>query len=607
MKTNYIAEPPPEYEFMRRYPPLHRDTAAKKSSLSPHRIPYIHLYRKAAGKNLLHADERVYPAYWIHEPSALTLAKKQYELMVDEGLCEDDAYRIALTYVDDIENASYEELKEFRAKLEKNNSLEAFVSAPELVQRINYFKLLVNQSTSYDDLDLAIQGEIDHFIQTKILKWNEVERERRMRDPMFAINFEKVRTIILEDFEQSDDECMIENTVEKLPMLTQMANFSTKERFCYQDYAFHFENIKQCILNETCSDLDIKEMDAWCRNTLVMNIFGRKLEDSKEYEDHVEDIKLNFFPFLKCRRTTLTNETLNLENNVNYQGTENISDFKIPGVATFRCILFRNGIGYQSDEEGKLYVRRFYRIPALLWPFHQKYGNVGLRKKSKEFFPLLSSRNRHVEWKESLRNITLSKNSDNASKETTSLHEEIQKLDISKTDRVDEICDSSTLLGLLNGINANSVRNRDFRSDQKVRKCDVDEGLKERSSENSSSLERWNELQVFTEKKLEMPRTLLQIERENWFRQAEYFSSEDASDENEFLSISGSRVDHQLMTRAELSMKYEEKEASRRNSEWSSRLLPWEKEAYEKHGEGNIEGNPGQDYFDIKLSLPMLD
>jgi hypothetical protein len=30
-------------------------------------------------------------------------------------------------------------------------------------------------------MDYADQGDIDFFIQTKILKWKEVERERRMK------------------------------------------------------------------------------------------------------------------------------------------------------------------------------------------------------------------------------------------------------------------------------------------------------------------------------------------------------------------------------------------------------------------------------------------
>ena len=220
MKTNYVAEPPPEYEFMRRYPPLHRDTATKKTPLRAHRIPYIRLYRKAVGKKILYADERVYPAYWMHEPSALTLAKKQYQLMVDDNLSEEDAYEIALDYIDDAENASYEELKEFRAKLEKKNSIVPFVSDPELVHRINYFKVVVMQHSSFDEIELAMQGEIDHFIQTKILKWNEVERERRMRDPMFAINFEKLRNSIL-DFNQNNERTRSKESIGTIPVVPE--------------------------------------------------------------------------------------------------------------------------------------------------------------------------------------------------------------------------------------------------------------------------------------------------------------------------------------------------------------------------------------------------
>lgn len=145
MKTNYISETPPEYEFMRRFPPLHRDTATKKVSVKPHRIPYIHLYKKAVGRNPLHADEKVYPAYWMYEPSALILARKQYQLMQDEDLNENDAYRIALMYLDDVENSAYVNLKELRANLEEKKSVDSFVSDPVLVRKINYFKFLMNE------------------------------------------------------------------------------------------------------------------------------------------------------------------------------------------------------------------------------------------------------------------------------------------------------------------------------------------------------------------------------------------------------------------------------------------------------------------------------
>jgi hypothetical protein len=210
-----------------------------------------------------------------------------------------------------------------------------------------------------------------------------------------------------------------------------------------------------------------------------------------------------------------------------------------------------------------------------------------------------------------LRDVTFDKNFDNISKETTNLHREIQKLDLSKTDRAGEICDPSILHGLVRGsgpIHAHSKKNGDFGNDQTVTKFNVNKDIEEKGSEifHSNCLKRTKVSQSSTEKAFEMPRTSLQIERDIWFRQAEHFSREDASDESDLLSISGSRVDQQMMTRAELSMMYEKKEASRRNAEWSSRLLPWEKQAYKELGEPNIKRSY-EDYFDFKLSLPTLN
>jgi hypothetical protein len=48
----------------------------------------------------------------------------------------------------------------------------------------------------YEDLELADQGELDFFIQTKILKWTEVQRERRMKDVIFYSEFHKLREIL---------------------------------------------------------------------------------------------------------------------------------------------------------------------------------------------------------------------------------------------------------------------------------------------------------------------------------------------------------------------------------------------------------------------------
>ena len=51
MKTGYRQDVSAEYEFMKKYPPLHRDTAVKRKEFKPHHIPYIKLYEKAVTRN----------------------------------------------------------------------------------------------------------------------------------------------------------------------------------------------------------------------------------------------------------------------------------------------------------------------------------------------------------------------------------------------------------------------------------------------------------------------------------------------------------------------------------------------------------------------------
>ena len=110
LKTGFLRKEPPEYTFLRRYPPMNRDRAPPYHKVPFKQIPYLKLYEKAVQRNPLYDDEKVYGGYWQQEPQALTLAKKQYEYM-QEGLSEDDALAKATAYVNDLESKSYEEVK----------------------------------------------------------------------------------------------------------------------------------------------------------------------------------------------------------------------------------------------------------------------------------------------------------------------------------------------------------------------------------------------------------------------------------------------------------------------------------------------------------------
>lgn len=192
LKSGFLRTEPIEYYIMRRCPPLHKDSAPmfgfdQEESANKYNFSYLKYYYSAVKKNPKLADENVYPAFYRHEPQALTLARKQFEL-VKQGMSEDNAYNKAVAFVNDLENAAYSDLKSKISAFEKLGTRDSIISDPEVLDTVMKWRLLLSE-VSYDELDEADQGSLDHFIQTKILKWDEVSRERRMKDPTFYMQF----------------------------------------------------------------------------------------------------------------------------------------------------------------------------------------------------------------------------------------------------------------------------------------------------------------------------------------------------------------------------------------------------------------------------------
>jgi hypothetical protein len=71
---------------------------------------------------------------------------------------------------------------------------------------------------------------------------------------------------------------------------------------------------------------------------------ARSLKDSRFY---LTSLQNQFFPMFKL-------PSMN-------------GKFKIPGVEEIKRLLYENDVGYQR-RDGKLYVRRFYKLPMLLFP-----------------------------------------------------------------------------------------------------------------------------------------------------------------------------------------------------------------------------------------------
>ena len=72
-----------------------------------------------------------------------------------------------------------------------------------------------------------------------------------------------------------------------------------------------------------------------------------KGNSASRVQHYLEDIRNKFFPMVKY--------------------PERVDEFSIPDVRGLKALLYQNDVGYRNQNE-KVYVRRFYRLPALLFP-----------------------------------------------------------------------------------------------------------------------------------------------------------------------------------------------------------------------------------------------
>lgn len=204
IKNGFMLKIPDEYEFLKRYPPVSRDRPALLKNIPSKSIPYARYYDKILYKNPDLIGEHVYPAYWRQQPLALILAKRQYEF-IQQGLSEEEAYKKAVECVDVEESKSYDKLKEILNHIENSKQAKlSFTSEPKLSQIVDAWRAKL-EKVPYENLSLAEQGEIDFLIQTMVLKWNEVERERRMKDPVYYMQFIKLRSALFPQIDTVKD------------------------------------------------------------------------------------------------------------------------------------------------------------------------------------------------------------------------------------------------------------------------------------------------------------------------------------------------------------------------------------------------------------------
>ena len=349
LKTGYVKKEPAEYRFMLRYPPLGRSGAPPAMDIQPSKIPYYKLYEKIMTENPILRDEKVYPAFWQQEPVALTLAKKQYQF-IREGMSEDDALKAAQKFVNDLENISYEEIIKINKMMKDKDATDSIFTDPVVHNEILKWRNVI-KDTNYEELSLEDKGEIDYFIQTKLLKWREVERERRMKDPVFVWQFNKLRDQVFPKSKEEFEKNVIQKREEFKRNLIDSFNIDanaleTKSPFYYEDYVSLFNKLSDRPILSRWNERHRDNLSRWIIDTLAFKSLTTSASPAKT-QKYLDQIRSQFFPMIK------------------FPG--DAASFKLPSVDEMKKILYENGIGYKTEDK-KLFIKRFYCLPSLLFP-----------------------------------------------------------------------------------------------------------------------------------------------------------------------------------------------------------------------------------------------
>lgn len=351
LKTGFMREEPEEYLFMKRYPPIRRDSQNKFFKPNLGKVPYLELLQKAGARNPLYAD-RVYPAYWQDEPVGLTLAKKQYQF-IQKGDSEEEAYRKAELYIDQLENKSYVELKKINSVLADAGAKAPFLNDEALLQEILQWQDML-KTVPYRSISLADQGEVDHLLQTKVLKWSEGERERRMKDPMFVTQFEQLRDTM---FPNPYEAAKLANKKAAIAKRNFLDGYGVRYEKARTTFPFYMEEYIKWF-----TKLQV-EPDTYQWGMAERSLFSNYIIDNlalqceganarhkspKEVQAYLNLLKYQFFPMTR-------------------PGADPTRKYETPTVDSMRRVLFENEIGYKA-QNGMVYVKRFYKIPGLLFP-----------------------------------------------------------------------------------------------------------------------------------------------------------------------------------------------------------------------------------------------
>lgn len=546
LKTGYMKEPPPEYEFMKKYPALSRDTQERFHKPQVRKIPYYDLYMSAVQKNPLYNDERVYGAYWQQEPQALTLAKKQYQYMQQEQLNEEDAYQRAVAHVDELENVAYEGLQAMHLALEEEGgTVMPYMADANLADELEHWRSVLAEE-AYEALSLEEQGHIDFLLQTKILKWNEVERERRMKDPVFVMAFVDLRKTIFprgEELVGRQRDVLRKAVKDRYFLVKDMDSkkVRAKEPFFLEDY-LHF--LELCIAEPNLKGWEAEDklvFSKWIVDTLA---FVEILErgEPRMVQRYLDDIRAQFFPMIRA--------------------PERAGEFRV-NFKEVRALLYHNGVGYKrAGPENKLFVHRFYTIPNLLHPkemLTQKLlADEDFRRKVMTEDGALMAEIRSAGLDESV--LPWIKDQMNELLSDSNLdvpdYSSLEDGDVQDLSMLDKIMDDAYL------------SSRDTPSSGMQEEILGTEEVEEEEEEGQVKRlekEAWEKLVTKYRKN---PVTTLELERDKIYRKVEYNAIEDAKTEEFLAAYKLERLQNEIIHQAKCAKTYETKEAARRAKSW---------------------------------------
>jgi hypothetical protein len=250
-------------------------------------------------------------------------------------------------------------------------------------------------------------------------------------------------------------------------------------------------------------------------------------------------------------------------------------NYQLPSVEEFKQLLYDNDIGYKTHE-GKLYVRRFYLIPTLLFPNETilRRGAVTSRDPRagegllNDIKASSDTPKRVLQWQ---RKVPVKESKGPVLEDLFKVRDRDVNVGLSRV--------QSDMTRNLEVIDSEVDENEDDFGVPSVKAIEEDDDDEYEDDEYEDDEEDtllvdspdWDKL--LEKYNLAAPTTALEREREQFFAISGNMDIKESTNEVDLYHFRRERLESMLLIRARLYAKYEEKEAARRYSEWRARKV----------------------------------